>query len=293
MANAIPYNINFTAMAIDNYISNISLEETRIGELSSMYNGATKDLMVYGHYIEDKQSPSWISYKIDTPISVQDKFLSINGKSMAQILKEYYDEHNKNKDELQEKLTILSKINQNKLVIMPLKPGTSCVVDDISLSPNQTIKVKGVEWYTDKADSMVKSRVYLKLTGPSAQTHRFEIADYITKFRISGFDMNCYYTKADASIIKMTANGMIKPIIFDDGSTQIGVDNTFVYKISPKGILIIGEWQTNGLYIVNSDKSHAMEKLESCKMAIMAHKNYIAPLYSLEANTVRLRGGNK
>ena len=291
MASAVSYNVNFTAMAIDNYLSNVSMEETRIGELTSLSMGSTKELMVYGHYIEANQSPSWISFKIDTAISVQDKFLSINGKSMSQLLKEYYETINKSAEEIQERLTILNKLNKNKLVLMPLKPGISCVIDGINHSPNQTIKVKGVEWYTDKSDSMVKSRVYLRVTGPVSRTYKFELTEYIDKFRISGLDMNCSYTKADASIIKMTDNGMIRPIIFDDGTDKIGIDNTFVYKITDRGITIIGEWRDNDLYIVSSDKSKAMSKLSACKTAIKVHRNYIAPLYTIPANIVRLRGG--
>lgn len=291
VASVVPYNVNFTAMAIDNYLSNVSMEETRIGELNSLSTGSAKELMIYGHYIEANQSPSWISYKVDKAISVQDKFLSINGKSMAELLKEYYETVHRSAEEIQEKLKTLNKLNKNKLVIMPLKPGVACVVDGIEHSSNQVIKVKGVEWYTDKEDSTVKSRVYLRVTGPAPRTYKFELTEYIEKFRISGLDMNCTYTKADASIIKMNSNGMIKPIIFDDGASKIGIDNTFVYKITDKGILIIGEWRDNELYIVNNDKSKAMSKLEACKAAIKVHKNYIAPLYTIPANVVRLRGG--
>jgi hypothetical protein len=280
--------------AFVNFITNVQVIETRIGEYESREKGTKPDLVVYGHQIWDMSSPSWLLTDINTIINVSDKFLNAYGKNAFQITNVYCKFAGISTAETKEITDKIKAINSNKLLILPFKPKTECSVDLVAEGINEKkleSKIEYLKWTTNKETHKLECMIGFsseKFNG--AKTFKMSIEDYLTKFRLSQIDIRSKGAKQDNNLIKMTHHGIIKPIVVKEGNTSIAVDGTYVYYTVNGETSIIGFWnERNELVLNNNIKGKAITKIKDNMDFIKDHKKYIAPYMMYEPNIIEVK----
>ena len=290
------YTVLHAGKALNDFLNRVTITETRIGEFSSSKPfdraGTSKnyDLICSGHMVSNHEEVSWIYTGIDTPLDANPKFKRAFDRNPVQILKQYYDDTGLSEEDLNESINKITKLNNNKMLIVPFKLGTSCTVE-IEVESHTFVKdmeLDTIKWVTDKESSKLKCMLIFKNANVmSGRSYSLPITSYLDKFRVSSISIQGKVSKNDTDIIKATDNGVFRPIQFSDGDSSVVIDGSYVYFISGAGTVIIGEWKNDDLVIYNTLKNKAFKAMMKRKDAIRAHRRYIAP-YSL-VDTVEIK----
>jgi len=283
-----------TGKALYDYIAGIDTVETKIGEYSHMYNKSNKELIYSGYKVFELSEPIHILSPIDTEIIVSSKFANVHDYTAFQLLKEYINYANIDKEEADYVVNKLSKLNKNKLLIIPIKPHSECRlnedIDDVTL--DKTGKVHYIDWNTNKETHKLECTVAIKFGGKIAdKIYKYNISDYNDKFRISSLDVKMIGSKTKNKFIKMNEYGMIHPIEVACNDFSIIIDGTYLYCKYMNRSTIIGQWGPNNS-IEKKDgntelfKSKVFDQIRKNMDYITSHLKYIAPYGIIETNKI-------
>jgi hypothetical protein len=280
------------AKALIDFISRVDMIETRIGEYSSTEKEGVQDLVVSGHQIWELGSPSWLLTKIGITLDTTPKFNSVYDKNTTQLILAYGNKLGIAKDEINEVVSKIQKLNKNKLIVLPFKPHTSFKIDaEYNGKVNRKeAELSYLKWTTNKETFKLECTIGFKTTGSNGEGNfKFNVKDYIDKFVLSSSELHAKNDTYDKNLIKITDYGIFKPILVDDGSTKVAIDGSYLYMINSRDIKIIGHWDTNGKLVVHSNsKSAALKKIKDNETYIRNHKKYMAPYLLYEPNIVEV-----
>ena len=278
--------------ALVDFITGIDVVETRIGEFSSTKMGGKLDLIVSGHQLYNDGESGWILTDISTTIDSSDKFKSAYEMNVFQIATKYLERTEKTPEEKDEILNKIRQINKNKLFIVPFKPNTMCIIeynDGHTVVNRVDAQIHSIRWSNNKENHKFDITVLFEVENMPSKIQKHNISTYLDKFSLAQIDMQTRTPKINTKIISIDNNGIIKPIIFKQDNIQIAVDGSYVYQINPQGISIIGVWGTGDkLYMNNSIKLKAIEKLKDNETFIKCHRKYIAPYMLYEPNVIEV-----
>ena len=296
MNNCNRYCLIHAGKALYNFLSNIDTTETRIGEYESRTPGGVNDLVISGHQLYDVNNQSWILTDIKTSLKASSKFEEVFDKNASQILTLFCRKADLSKEEFNNILEKARKIDRNKLLILPIKPNLECSVM-VEESPNRFIKrecrINYLKWTTNEENYELECTVCFEFQhSENRKPYKLPITDYMNKFEITSMDIQVKSRGNDLSLIEMTNDGIIKPIVIIDGNKEIAIDGTFIYGRINGEVRIIGEWDKNDKMVLNTDKkilsSTALNKLTSNEAYIRLHKRYMAPYMLYKPNIIRV-----
>lgn len=280
--------------ALENFINNIDLTESRIGDYDKRDKHGKLDLVVSGHQLWGLESPSWLLTDISTTLDASQKFKSVCNKTPMQILECYCKHINMDKEDTKETLNKLQKINKNKLLAIPFKPHTMCRVDiDIEKvkEKNKQGEIIFIKWHTCKETFKLICTIGVSVEGScSRHVYKYNITEYLDKFRLSDLDIKAAGNKGDKSLIQVTNHGMVKPLAFKEGNVTVALDGTYLYLTFNGVTSIIGYWNENEELVYKKDlKYKALKKITSNLAKIKMHRKYIAPYLMYEANEINIK----
>lgn len=275
--------------ALVDFLNRVDMIETRIGEYSSRTRGGDLDLVVYGHQLHELNSPSWLLGNISITLDASNKFKSVFDKTPVQIINNYCSDSGISNEEVKEIINKLTKLNKNKLIILPFKPHTVCnlTTEDGEL---KDMAIKYIRWETDKTTYKLNCVICFHSEKDSnKQIYKFPVTDYIDKFRLSSLEIQAKSSGYDKSLIKITDYGIIKPIEIEDKGQIIAIDGSFVYSVINGATRVVGYWDENDNLVFNVDtgKSKAYKKIIDNTNFIKHHKKYMAPYMMYESNVVK------
>lgn len=286
-----------TCKAMINYLRNIDVIATKIGEFNCRTQGGKQDLVTSGHQVYGSNLDSGtILTDISTVLDATRKLSNAYNKTPVQILNSSKDELGITTADAQVIVGMLTKLNNNKLVIAPFKPETVCIVSTPdSYRSEQDMILKMIVWKTNKdthkLEAQVKFMPKSRMTGANGISSMltYMLSDYMDKFKIKALNMAAVGEKRDNSLISMTNYGMIKPIEVVSKGMTIAVDGTYVYSTVDNITQIIGAWNPRGeLVIIDKIKSKALDKIMENNSLLKSHRKYIAPYKLHEANTLEV-----
>lgn len=282
-----------TCKALINYLNSVDTSETHIGEFSSRVRGGKQDLIVSGHQIYGLTLDAGnILTDISTILDATRKFQNNQGRTVVQMLNASKDELGLTLEEAKYYVDFISKINSNKLVIVPFKPETHCIVATPKGYQSETDGIiSNITWRTNKETHKLEATVRFKQskgTGVEISVS-YKMSEYMDMFRLKTLNLVDKGEKIDRSLIKMTDYGIIKPVEIEYKDSSITVDNTYIYYTVDGVTKIIGGWNLSGdLIIVDNIKGKHMTKIKENISLIKSHRKYIAPYTLYEANTIKL-----
>lgn len=284
-----------TGKALINFIEQIDIIETRIGEYSSRRKGTKPDLVVSGHTLYDINSPSWLLTDINTPLDASDKFCQAFDKSTFQIALMYCSRMKFDAERTKSITNKITSINNNKMLVLPFKPHVQCIVsaevNDTKLS-REHCTLECLKWQTNKDNFKLECTLNFKAVSSSLSDLpmiKLPLTDYISKFELSQMDIQAKSSKHDKNMIKITNQGIFKPIIIKEGTNTIAIDGTYVYYNNNSESYIIGYWDDNDKLIIKSDiKLKAITKINDNINYIKNHRRFIAPYLVYSPNTIVL-----
>lgn len=284
--------------ALENFINNVDMVESRIGEYDRRERGGKLDLVVSGHQLWDLKSASWLLTDISTTLDAAQKFRSICGKTPLQVLEMYCKHSGMSEEDTKETISKLQKINKNKLLIIPFKPHAVCNADievDKVKDKNRQGEIAYIKWHTCRETFKLLCTIGIGIDGATNKSvYRYNITDYLDKFRLSNLDMKAKGNKGDKTLIQVTNHGIIKPIAVNEGNVTIAIDSTYLYLTFNGETSIIGYWDANEELIITKQVQYkALKKITDNLGTIKMHRKYIAPYLMYEANEVTVRNTSK
>lgn len=279
-----------TCKALVNYLKNIDVMETKIGEFNSRVSGGKQDLVVSGHQVYGSNlEVGTILTDIGTILDATRKFKNAFGKTPVQLLNTSKEELGITTEEAQGIVNMIVKLNSNKLVILPFKPETVCIVSTPdSYKSEQDMVLKTIVWKTNKETHKLEAHVKFSAKSSSG-SQSYMISDYMDKFKIKALNIASTGEKRDNRLISITNYGMIKPIEVVSKGITVAVDSTYVYSTVDNITQIIGAWNPRGdLVIIDKNKNKALTKIMENSGLLKSHRKYIAPYKLHEANVVEV-----
>lgn len=280
--------------ALENFINNIDTVESRIGDYEKRNKNGKTDLVVSGHQLWDLKSASWLLTDISTTLEASQKFKSVYDKTPLKLLEEYCNFSGMSEEDTKETLNKLQKINKNRLLIIPFKPREHCRIDiDIPKvkDKNKEGQIYFIKWTTCPETFKLLCTIGISTDGASSkQIHRYNITDYLDKFRLSDLDVKAAGNKGDKSLIQVTNHGIIKPIEFTEGNVKIAIDCTYLYMTFNNVTSIIGYWDDKEDLIITKDVDYkSIKKIKTNISKIKIHRKYIAPYLMYESNQIKVK----
>lgn len=279
-----------------NFINSIDVVETQIGELKDNGN-KKKGLMVLGHVIESGGNPTYILSDVTTSVDISGKFKSSCDISILDIIKGYLNSLNLDKEKYDENINMFKRINSNKLVPVPLKPGVECEITYTDSSGNKVAtmcKIKMVQWSTDRTTSKLNCDIYCSIDAGFTETKyiKIPITEYGKRIRLPHIERTLKSSEVDREILEMTHSGIIKPIVVSDDKNVVAVDGTYVYKISDNNVVIVGMWKNGAIEDVQDgmesiSRTKAYKRIKNAMSYIDRHRRFIAPLGLMESNKLK------
>lgn len=284
---------------IVNFINGIDVVETQIGELRSDGPNNKTNLIVSGHIMELGASPTYILSDLKTIIDVSGKFAQDSGISPLQALKSYLDTLDYPEDVKYEAIKTFKKVNSNKLLPVPIKPGAECeitVEDSNGKKVTSKSKVIIIKWVADKKTGKLNCTVFCTLDKSAMENTKFAkipITEYGESIRLPQIEHSLKSSEIDRSMIQMNSLGFIKPIVVSDNNMTLAIDGQHLYRINDDKIFIIGSWKSGKIVSFQGDleavtKTKAYKKIHNCINYIERHRRFIVPYGMLEANKIKV-----
>jgi hypothetical protein len=265
----------------------VDVTETSIGNFERSERGGKQDLVVYGHQMYGLHDCSSLLTGIGVTIDCSDKFRTEYSKASCQMLQDYCDYIEMEPDEANELLTKLKNINENRMLVIPFKPGTlfTLVGDD---GKKKEAKLSSIRWLTNKETYKIECSLIFK--SKFDEKFIFSVTEYIEKFYLSGVEIRKRSSKYDPNIIKMSSYGIIHPIEVTDGEMKAAIDGTYLYYISSDKAHIVGKWDSNGnLKVSKGTSAPCITKILDNLEYIKDNRKYIAPYKLFEPNVIEIK----
>lgn len=299
----------YVGRALTNFINSIDVSETRIGERqerSSIWDDPRDENLVYdGHMLcTGEQGPTWFLTDANkVKITKTKRFNGFFEKSPIECIRDYFnwcEESLKSGFDVQDRvdggidrldeetvIDIVSKIEENKMVIVPFKYDNIKTVVEVEaegVSTKRDMTIRGIKWKTDNETGELLCNVILNHRGIGSlgKTIMVSITEYGKRFNIEAVTLaNSSSRVKVANAIEYEHAGWVKPIELTNGVTSIIIDGTYVYYKNDTGTYIVGEWTDRGLVMKYTNQNDKLfNKLGSYVKVISLHKRIIAP-YSL------------
>lgn len=282
-----------TCKALINYLKSVDISETHIGEFSSRTRGGKQDLIVSGHQVYGLTlEVGSILTDISTVLDATRKFQNNSGRTVVQMLNASKDELGLTLEDAKYYVDFISRINSNKVVIVPFKPETHCIVSTPKGYQSETDGIiTNIAWRTNKETHKLEATVRFKQSKGTEMEPSivYKMSEYMDMFKIKSLNSADKGEKIDTSLIQMTDYGIIKPIEIQYKNSSIAIDNTYIYYTVDSITKIIGGWNPSGdLVIVDNVKGKHMTKIKENMSLIKSHRKYIAPYTLYEVNTISL-----
>jgi len=287
------YSILHAGKAIDDFLNNTTMIETRIGEYSSSQGDGKVDMVVSGHMLGDMNSPTWISTDINTVLDKSPRFNKVFDKNATQILTIYYNKLGKSQSELKEVIDKVNMLNSNKLIVLPFKPGMSCNIDVKmeTVNVNKDVIIKCLKWFNDKDSFKLKCEIIFETSNQfgSSKTFKLPITDYIKNFRLKNLSLTINSKKIDSGLLEVTDYGIFKPIEISDGASTIAIDGSFLYNTINGDTNVVGKWVGDELVLISKVNTKAYKRLLQNMDVIVAHRRYIGPYNAFPCTTLSIK----
>ena len=282
--------------SIVSFINGIDTVETRIGDLEKgSPNVGDSDLIISGHMVDTSSTATYILSSIKTSICASGKFTQYDGMYPGEILKRYLDSLSVDPDVKHNSILTFKKYNSNRMLPIPIKPGTECEItyDDDGKSRTIKSKVNVVKWRTDPQTSKLICEILFVVEKGMYETNyksvKIPITEYGTKLKILNIERSLKSSEIDREIIKMEHCGFIKPIIVKDNKVTLALDGQRLYRILDDGKAVIAA-NFNEDKLVDFQggldplkKTKAYRKIRDNLDYIEKHKRFIAPYGLMEA----------
>ena len=279
------------AKALIDFIDRVDTVETKIGDFSSREKGGYSDLVVSGHQMWSLSDQSWLLTDISTSMDITSKFNTLNGKNPLLLISNYASKFGIPKQEATEWADKINKLNKNRLLILPIKPGTPCNLDtdmDGRQIKKKECNVAYIKWTTNKENCKLECTVGFQYEAATGKTTvKLPLHTYIDKFKMSSIEMQGKTEKHDPSVIQMTDYGIIRPIEVTYGAVKMAIDGSYMYCSINDELHIVGYWDNNGnLVSTIKSKSKAYDKIKDNINYIKSHRKYMAPYLLYDANEI-------
>lgn len=281
------------------FIKGIDFIETAIGEFREDYKSKKIEYIVSGHMLENVGNPTYILSDLTTSIDASGKFTSCDGKSPQQILRAYLDSIGIDNKVKESALDTFRKLNGNKLIPFPLKPGAECEItykDNNGKTNNTSCKIQIIRWMTDRATGKIKCEVICAVDKnvafeTNSKMVSIPLTEYGHNIRLPQLERTLKSSEMDRDILQMTDIGFIRPIEVSDEKFVVALDSCFLYRVVDKRVFIIGAWRGNKLEDYNKgmdqvSKSKAYKKIANALSYIERHRRFIAPYGLYECNKI-------
>ena len=251
-------------------------------------------MIVSGHMLEKMDSATWILTSIDTSLDKSPKFLKVFGKNPTQLLTNYYNSLDKPDEELKKATDKLRDINNNKLLILPFKPGMQCSISVKmeTVTVNKDVVIKSIQWTTDKETYKLKCTINFEASSQygGSKIFKLPITEYTKSFTLKSISLRTSASSTEQNLLEITDAGIFKPIEITDGSSGIAIDGSFLYHTVNGETSVIGYWSGDELVVVSkSSNSKAYKKLMKSIDIITAHRRYIGPYNIYPCNTITIK----
>lgn len=284
------------------FIKGIDFIETQIGEFRENYKTNKIEYIVSGHVLESAGEPTYILSDLTTSIDASGKFIPFNGRSPQQILRSYLDSIGIASNIRDSALDTFRKLNSNKLLPFPLKPGAECEItykDNAGKSNTTTCKIHNVRWSADRTSGKIKCLVVCAVDKnvtfeTNSKMIPIPLTEYGHNIRLPQLERTLKSSEMDREILKMTDIGFIQPIEVMDDKYTLALDGLYLYRIIDNRIFMIGTWKgtkivdyMNGMEPIL--KSKAYKRISNALGYIDRHRRFIAPYGLYESNKIKIK----
>ena len=303
------YTIEHAGRALLDFIKNIDITNTKIGNYSESKRGGKKDVIASGHQIYDTNESvySWGPSTIYTPIAntIIDKspiFECRFSLSLGELLQRGINsDKTLTKEEALEVTEKLKNLNLRKSLIVPVVPKKDYKVtyklDEKSKECTTLEKLFSLKWTTDKETYKLNCIAMFEI-GPADNKKmiKLPITSYGKDFVPEKMEFWNGISHCTRSLLEMTEQGMIRPIEITDGLQSVIVDNLYVYWIHNGMTFVVGDWDPVNKKIVyrkdltkRSDRTELLKFLDRNIPLIGAHRHLIAPynLYVVHKHNIK------
>lgn len=250
------------------YFNNANFIETNIGDIKQDTLDRKQTFVVIGAEVEGTNDGLSVG-RLMVPTGALDIPMGkkFNGAvDTNRALKEYI---NKSGMDGTEVLNKLIKFDDNKILPVPLKVGTTCTINYITKNGEKVeekTKIAKVRWTVDKEDKKFKCFIITEAFHHDTNTRVVELLeDYGDTFTTS--TEFSFYTKANLSshLIKFSRYGYVMPIELKSEGGSIIIDNASVYVKGENDYkaTVIGGWKDGKIVI---DKELAKKTVKNPKV---------------------------
>lgn len=282
------------------FINNIEVVQTKIGELRE--GSRTKEIkyIVSGHIVEkDYPLPTSILSDLDTRIDASGKFTQFDGYTPQQLITKYMETIEISPEAKSKTIEAFRLFNSNKLLPMSIKAGSECEVaytNEAGKKIVSTTTVARVMWSVDRDTNKIKCTLVCEASkgaiDGATKYVKVPISEYGTSLKLPQLERTLKSSEIDRDFIRMNYLGLIKPIEISDGKVTIALDSQNMYRISDDSIIVIASWANGKLVeqkqsgITTIKKSDAYKKLMNCMAYIEKHRRFIVPYGLFEVNHI-------
>lgn len=307
-----------TGYSIAKMLREVDKVESKIGTILEGRASGPKYLITTGMQIGSIGEPTNILGDYRLSLEVSQKFKSINGKSVTALLRQYIDD-SKSTDGI-ELLNNIRDIENNKLLLTPIKPKMSCeiIIEEDELDERmenlpdsartnkkrsriKTSNIEIVKWYTERETGKLQCCVLTDvLDGTSGKRAKVSIEEYGKTLFLTDIERSIKVgADTEHRFISMTRHGFIKPIkIVNKLGNGIIIDNTFIYSVNSydtegNGLTPIAYWN-NSDELVGGEPFEQIQKttlyntVKKNLTYVAQHRRYIAPNGTVECNTLTI-----
>lgn len=265
------------------FLAEVDTVEAHIGDLAMQTKEDEDRLMVCGLQLDKDDNTCNILGDARQYIRIERKFQDCFNMTSYEILNKFID---KFKPEIKQViLKRMRAIDNNKLMIAPIKPGMKVLVDGKELS------VETIKWYRNKDNGCIEYMVITNKDQNTGERSKVLIQDYGEN--LWAIDTESWGgTENNSRLIRMNKFGIVKPIkITDKEGYTFVIDNLFIYNIDKnKDIIIVGKWEKGKILLENTYKhlenSKAYKHISKNEKIINNHRKYIGPYGLTEINII-------
>ncbi len=271
-----------------------------IDTLPSQVGERTGDYIISGAQIDATGNIVNILSDVSESINITQKFRSTLEKSAMAILTAYLKMTNAaDADELRSKLT---KIDNNKLLMLPIKPGMTCEVaveasskDGAKKESFKSSKVETIKWFNSKLTKEFECVIFTEVIDTNGNKRaKISLEEYGEKIKLTDIERTFAEAEIDRSLVKMTRHGIIRPLcVTDVRNTGIIIDNTYMYKIEHGTITLLASWVNGELVgkekeFIEIQKTPQYKRIKKHIKFISQHRRFIAPYGLVDTNNIKV-----
>lgn len=276
--------------------------ETDIGDIRKPTRKGGDSYIVTGHQVQhgEDKNPTYLLSLIgsNTGMSVSSKFSLKGSKNITKVIGTYTEtlDQTQYREDIVNVNNIIRSINNNQIVLKPLdtKSIVRADIDDYRGGKREIeTQIKGLSWKIDPETGKVVGSFIVRVESPMGfKMIHLNFEDYGSDIQLSNVAINIAKADLEANYIRMTNEGMVRPIVID-GDVKVAVDFKYIYHLKDGRADIIGEWVTDRILIRSTDdrikKSRTIKKLNKLEKYIAIHRKNIAPLGIIEENIVEIK----